>query len=69
MLQTPSHFYDGPVEGIYLRLENENEQEPERAKIVRPDFLQSDSFDVHWSKNELVKNIVDPSLAFIEEEE
>lgn len=56
------------MEGLYLRVESEEgkkEGEEEgylqaRAKIVREDFLGTDHNDdvIHWSKKELVKNIV-----------
>ncbi len=53
-----SHFYDGPMEGVYLRIE-EGEKLKARGKIVRSDFLgEGDGEVVHWSKKELVKNIV-----------
>jgi len=74
----PSSLYDGPMEGIYLRVEaddnksnnnnnngngNRNEKERylvQRGKIVREDFLGAGDNDdvVHWSKRELIKNIV-----------
>jgi len=54
---TKSKFYDGPVEGMYLRYDDE-EFLRERAKLVRKEFLQSDEFNTHYLKKALVKNIV-----------
>lgn len=53
MLQQSSQFYDGPVEGLYLRIE-ENGYEVKRGKVVRPDFIQD--MEDHWSKKTVVKN-------------
>jgi len=55
MLDTPSQYYSGPVEGIFARFDGE-EYNREKAKIVRPDFLHG--IEVHFSKLDLVKNIV-----------
>jgi hypothetical protein len=55
MLERTSSFYDGKVEGAYIRIENE-EYEEERGKIVRPDFMQQ--IDTHWSTKTLVQNTV-----------
>jgi len=56
MIHRQSAFYDGPVEGVYLRLEKGSYLK-ERAKLVRPDFLPHDDV-IHWSKQILVKNII-----------
>ena len=48
-----SRFYDGPVEGIYVRYEDQ-EKLIRRAKIVNKDFIQE--IDIHWSKKELMTN-------------
>jgi ATP-dependent RNA circularization protein (DNA/RNA ligase family) len=58
-LTQSSKFYNGPVEGIYLRREN-SEYLSHRSKIVRSDFLQTneDGEVEHWSKGKLVRNIV-----------
>jgi atypical dual specificity phosphatase len=50
-----SKFYDGLVEGIYVRVCNENEL-VRRGKIVRTDFLCENK---HWSKNQIERNTVD----------
>jgi len=53
-------FYDGPMEGLYLRIEKDGYL-VERGKIVRSDFLgepEEGAEVVHWSKREVVKNIV-----------
>ena len=49
-----SSFYDGPAEGVYLRVDSEMFNEA-RCKIVRSNFLQSDD---HWTKAAPVKNII-----------
>jgi len=49
-----SSFYDGPAEGVYLRVDSEEYNEA-RCKIVRSNFLQSDD---HWTKAAPVKNII-----------
>lgn len=54
MLQTQSRFYDGPVEGLYIRIEKEGVL-VKRGKVVREDFIQE--IEEHWSKKVLVKNI------------
>ncbi len=56
LVQSKSRFYDGPVEGIYVRWENADRIETvARGKVVRGDFLQGDK---HWSKQRLVLNQV-----------
>ena len=48
LIQTRSRYYDGPVEGIVVRVNNADDTFVEtRGKIVRSDFL---SGDTHWSK-------------------
>lgn len=54
-LERPSSFYEGKVEGAYIRIEDED-HELERGKIVRPDFMQA--IDEHWSTMTLVTNTV-----------
>lgn len=47
-IQTKSQYYDGPVEGIVVRVNDPDDLYVEsRGKIVRADFL---SGDTHWSK-------------------
>jgi atypical dual specificity phosphatase len=59
LVKTKSQFYDGTIEGVYVRKCNDMWLE-DRAKIVRPDFLcgSSDaSGNVrHWTKNQIVIN-------------
>lgn len=55
MLDTKSQFHDGFVEGLYVRVDD-GEYLKDRAKVVRPDFLQE--IDTHWSKKTLVKNLL-----------
>ena len=66
-LDTQSSFYSGPVEGVYLRCDADAQtdgafvKQPgkkvlvDRAKIVRPDFLQQ--IDEQWTRKQFVKNI------------
>lgn len=54
---TRSQFYDGPVEGLYARIDKGDFLEM-RAKLVRSDFVQSEEMDTHWAKKQLIKNIV-----------
>lgn len=52
LVDSPSQYYDGPVEGVYVR-KDEGEWLIDRAKIVRADFL------VHpegWTKGKTVYN-------------
>ncbi|MGB8354553.1 MAG: RNA ligase family protein [Chthoniobacteraceae bacterium] len=55
MLFEPSAYYCGPVEGIYLRRENEWGLE-RRAKLVRAEFVQA--IEEHWSNLPLRANQV-----------
>ena len=52
LVQTQSQFYDGPIEGIYLR-RNNHRWLIERGKIVRSDFLCGNEF---WSKGGVEPN-------------
>ena len=48
LVQTKSRYYDGPVEGVVVRVNDSNDEYvQDRGKIVRSDFL---SGDTHWSK-------------------
>ncbi|KAK1946650.1 Dual specificity protein phosphatase 23 [Phytophthora citrophthora] len=49
MVHQQSKFYDGPVEGIYVKWERHG-RVVERSKIVRGDFLAGDE---HWSKGNI----------------
>ncbi|KDO21190.1 hypothetical protein SPRG_11049 [Saprolegnia parasitica CBS 223.65] len=53
LLETPSAFYDGPVEGIVIRCEADGIL-ADRAKLVRDDFIQE--IGDHWAKKGVVKN-------------
>lgn len=55
LLETKSKFYDGPLEGLYIRID-EKVWLKERGKIVRADFIQE--IDEHWTKKKLVKNVL-----------
>ena len=54
LVTTKSQFYDGPIEGVYLRISHD-EKTTERSKIVRHNFITSDE---HWTKGQYVMNIV-----------
>jgi len=54
-LDSKSMFRDGHVEGVYIR-KDDGEYLDRRCKLVRPDFVQG--IDKHWSKMELVKNVI-----------
>jgi atypical dual specificity phosphatase len=54
LVNSKSQFYDGPIEGLYIRKCN-NKWLEHRAKIVRSNFLSGNQ---HWSKNILTKNIL-----------
>lgn len=58
LMDRPSMFNEagGRMEGVVLRWE-EGGWLKERAKMVRPDFLQAIS-EGHWSKSQLVRNTV-----------
>jgi hypothetical protein len=45
------------AQGLYLRLDD-GDHLRRRVKLVRTGFLQSEEFDTHWMKKQLVKNIV-----------
>ncbi|CAF0878509.1 unnamed protein product [Adineta steineri] len=53
MVHRPSQFYDGPVEGIYVK-EEQNGQVINRGKIVRSDFTAG--ITEHWDKAPMRKN-------------
>lgn len=61
LYSVPSSFYNGPMEGIYLRSENEN-QLINRAKLVRREFV--DQISEHWSKKRLVKNLIQTDTVY-----
>ena len=53
LLETRSAYYDGFVEGAYLRVDDELHN-LHRGKIVRPDFIQG--ITTHWQSHAFVKN-------------
>ena len=53
LLATQSQYYDGPVEGVYLRVQAGGELQ-DRAKLVRADFVQG--ITEHWMSSALVRN-------------
>ncbi|KAI0352276.1 ATP dependent DNA ligase [Trametes cingulata] len=52
MVQRPSQFYHGPVEGVYVKVER-NGEVVSRGKVVRADFIAGNE---HWSKGPLKTN-------------
>lgn len=53
-----SQLADGPMEGLYVRREEEGRLVA-RAKLVRAEFVQT--IEEHWSKRPLVENRIDPN--------
>ena len=53
LLNQPSHYLDGPIEGLVVRAEDERWL-LSRAKLVRGDFTQN--IDAHWRKKRLEWN-------------
>lgn len=53
LLETTSAYYDGFVEGAYLRVD-EGVHNANRGKLVRPDFIQG--ITTHWQSHMLMKN-------------
>jgi len=54
LITLKSVLYNGPVEGIYLRIDGDDGYLSYRAKVVRPEFSQT--IDKHWSKTNIVVN-------------
>ena len=52
LMKLKSSFYDGFVEGVYIRI-CDMDHTTHRAKIVRHDFISGDKF---WNKNKIVIN-------------
>ncbi len=55
-LNVSSKYGDVQIEGLYLRIE-ENDWLRARAKLVNPDFVQA--IDKHWSRSGIVPNQID----------
>ena len=55
LVQTKSSFYNGVVEGVYVRF-CDDQWVTDRGKIVRSDFLSGDEF---WSKGGVHPNLLD----------
>ncbi|KAL1950976.1 hypothetical protein VTO73DRAFT_125 [Trametes versicolor] len=53
-VQRPSLYYDGPVEGVYVKVER-NGEVVSRGKVVRADFIAGNE---HWSKGPLRMNVL-----------
>uniref|UniRef100_K3W5B8 Tyrosine specific protein phosphatases domain-containing protein n=1 Tax=Globisporangium ultimum (strain ATCC 200006 / CBS 805.95 / DAOM BR144) TaxID=431595 RepID=K3W5B8_GLOUD len=54
--QTRSHFYDGVIEGLYIKWEAPDHVQ-QRGKVVRADFICGNE---HWTKNIIQFNTVVP---------
>ncbi|TFK42162.1 ATP dependent DNA ligase [Crucibulum laeve] len=52
MIQMPSNFYDGRVEGVYVKVERSS-CVVSRSKVVRKDFIAGNE---HWSKGNMRVN-------------
>ena len=52
MVQRPSKFYDGRVEGVYVKVEKDGKVTG-RGKVVRGDFIAGNE---HWTRNILTLN-------------
>lgn len=49
-----SEFYDGPIEGVYVRFEDEKRtMTKDRGKVVRSDFIAGNE---HWTKADIQLN-------------
>jgi atypical dual specificity phosphatase len=60
LVGTKSQFYDGPIEGIYVRICNDKWL-VNRSKIVRHDFLSGND---HWSKGIMTRNTVSSEFLY-----
>jgi atypical dual specificity phosphatase len=52
MVQRPSNFYDGRVEGVYVKVEMDGKVTG-RGKVVRGDFIAGNE---HWTRGNLTLN-------------
>ena len=52
MVQQPSRFYDGRVEGVYVKVEKDGVVVG-RGKVVRADFIAGNE---HWTRGDLELN-------------
>ena len=55
MVQRPSQFYEGQVEGVNVKLERKG-RVVSRGKVVRADFIAGNE---HWSRGPLRLNAVE----------
>ena len=56
LMNTPSHYRSGPLEGLVLRVEREGRL-TDRAKLIRSDFAQA--IDTHWRSRRIEWNRLD----------
>lgn len=59
VVNRPSHFREGALEGIVIRRETQDWCEA-RAKLVRPDFIQA--IDTHWRKRAVEWNRIGTAI-------
>jgi atypical dual specificity phosphatase len=52
MIQTTSRYYDGPIEGVYVKVEKDGII-VDRGKVVRGDFISGNE---HWTRGNLREN-------------
>ena len=66
-MNSDSVFYDGPCEGVYMRIDQDSQSGSseasestsyclKRGKLVRPDFLQG--IEEQWTRQNFTKNII-----------
>ncbi|KAI0829047.1 ATP dependent DNA ligase [Trametes gibbosa] len=59
IVRGPSQFYDGPVEGVYVKVERDGEV-VSRGKVVRTDFITGNE---HWSKGPFQPNQLEAAVS------
>ena len=63
MVQQPSRFYDGRVEGVYVKVEKDGVVVG-RGKVVRADFIAGNE---HWTRGDLELNGFDNDPKLVDE--
>ena len=63
MVQQPSRFYDGRVEGVYVKVEKGGVVVG-RGKVVRADFIAGNE---HWTRGDLELNGIDNDPKLVDE--
>ncbi len=62
MVQQPSRFYDGRVEGVYVKVEKDGVVVG-RGKVVRADFIAGNE---HWTRGDLELNGFDNDARLVD---